>query len=128
MPTTDLVTRLRSIDNDGDADVFLARGNFKFSTGMSNTLLRNDNGTFHHLTWNDMRLTGFNGSANGITAEFLDFDLDGLQDLFVGRESFDCELWHNQGNGSFVDVAPMMNVTDCGFAKGVAVGVCPLVV
>jgi len=114
------IIKTADIDNDGDVDLYLGRGNFALIPGQSNALLRNDDGNFTLLPLPG--IASCNGSASGLTAEFLDFDLDGLQDLFVVNEMWDCELWHNQGNGSFVDVARTLNVTECGFGKGVAVG------
>ncbi|MEM7235515.1 MAG: CRTAC1 family protein, partial [Planctomycetota bacterium] len=60
-------------------------------------------------------------------AGWSDYDNDGDLDLFVGNEtnkSFraPCQLFQNQGNGTFVDVAATAGVQNFGFTKGVAWG------
>lgn len=114
------IIKAADYDNDGDLDLFIGRGNFGSARFVgNNSLLRNDGGVF---TLVDVPVDSCAGGANGITAEWVDVDLDGYLDLFVGRENPNCELWHNQGDGTFVDRAAAFGVSHCGFAKGVAVG------
>jgi hypothetical protein len=44
----------------------------------------------------------------------VDFDRDGLPDLFVvnGGEGSQCRLYHNNGDGTFTDVAPQVGLAD----------------
>ena len=64
------------------------------------------------------------------TATWLDYDGDGWLDLFVGNETraggFEdpspCELFHNNHDGTFTNVAPESRVDVVGFVKGVASG------
>ena len=47
-----------------------------------------------------------------------DYDRDGRLDLFVSNMGQECRLYHNEGGGKFVDVAPKLGVTGtaCSFA------------
>ena len=47
-----------------------------------------------------------------------DYDGDGRLDLFVSNMGQECRLYHNEGGGKFVDVAPKLGVTGpaCSFA------------
>ena len=62
-----------------------------------------------------------NGAAVG------DYDSDGWLDLFIGNESdsketHPCELYHNNGDGTFTDVASQVGVAHIGMVKGVVWG------
>jgi hypothetical protein len=119
-------------DNDGNLDVLLLRGGWERPLRLS--LLRNrGNGTFDDVTV-------ASGLAQPIATESAawgDYDNDGLLDLFVcgeylppggklpaspGDPANRCRLYHNQGNGRFVDVAPKAGVIDERCAKGSAWG------
>src|SRR5262249_6025589 len=56
------------------------------------------------------------GCAKG--AAWGDYDRDGNLDLYVSNMGQPCALFHNEGNGTFVDVAPALRVTgaDVSFA------------
>jgi hypothetical protein len=141
------------IDNDGDSDIFIT--NFG-----RNTLYRNDgndgtNGTngndgndgndgknrFTDIT----ERAGVADTLAGIGCAFLDFDNDGLLDLYVGNYlEFDPEyrlyyaadefpgplsyvgqrdiLYRNKGDGTFTDVTAEAGVLNEGRAMGVAAG------
>jgi len=119
-------------DNDGNLDVLLLRGGWERPLRLS--LLRNrGNGTF-----DDVTVTS--GLAQPIATEAAawgDYDNDGMLDLFVcgeylppggqssasrGDPSNRCRLYHNQGNGRFVDVAAKAGVINERCAKGSAWG------
>ena len=111
-------------DNDGDVDLLVLRGAWMGEEGrMPNSLLRNNgNGTFADVT----RRAGLFSLHPTHAAAFADYDNDGWLDLFVGNESgrrpHPCQLFRNQGDGRFVDVAPAVGVDHVGFVKGVAWG------
>ena len=112
-------------DNDGHRDILVLRGAWMGREGRHpNSLLRNrGDGTFVDVT-EEAGLLSFHPTQ---TAVWTDFDLDGRLDLFVGNESGEdgthpCELFHNQGDGTFRDVAADYGVAHVGFVKGVAAG------
>ncbi len=111
-------------DNDGDVDLLVLRGAWMGEEGrMPNSLLRNNgDGAFVDVT----RRAGLFSLHPTHAAAFADYDNDGWLDLFVGNESgkrpHPCQLFRNQGDGAFVDVAPAVGVAHVGFVKGVAWG------
>ena len=113
-------------DNDGYLDLLVLRGAWFGEHGQHpNSLLRNaDNGTFFDATF-----------AAGLgqdhyptqTAAWADYDLDGDLDLYIGNETTDTfvapgQLFHNQGDGTFADVAPTAGVDQYAHAKAVVWG------
>ena len=112
-------------DNDGFADVLVLRGGWFGADGLHpNSLLRNQgDGTFADVT----EVAGLLTLHPTQTAAWADYDNDGWLDLFVGNESsaeehHPCELFRNQGDGTFVDVAAEVGLDVDGFVKGVAWG------
>jgi hypothetical protein len=114
-------------DNDGFTDVLVLRGGWLGTEGrFPLSLLRNrGNGTFVDVTKAAGLLSHL---APTQTAAFLDYDGDGNLDLFVGNETtpgsppseaFPCELYHNDGDGTFTEVAREAGVDVVGFVKGV---------
>lgn len=112
-------------NNDGHVDVLILRGGWFGEGGLHpNSLLQNQgNGRFEDVT----RKAGLLSFHPTQTATFLDFDLDGRLDLYVGNESgagfpHPCELYHNNGDGTFTEVAKASGVDYRGFVKGVVAG------
>ncbi|MGH9630613.1 MAG: FG-GAP repeat domain-containing protein, partial [Bryobacteraceae bacterium] len=112
-------------NNDGHRDVFVLRGAWMGSEGhYPNSLLRNNgDGTFDDVT----ERAGILSFHPTQTAAWGDFDNDGWLDLFVGNESqgsekHPCELYRNNGDGTFTDVAERLGVANLGYVKGVAWG------
>jgi FG-GAP-like repeat/ASPIC and UnbV len=118
-------------DNDGDVDVLVLRGAWWFDAGqIRNSLLRNDgHGTFTDVTYE----AGLAEPARPTqAAAWLDYDLDGDLDLYVVNESrrdnredpadYPSQLFRNEGDGTFTDVAAQAGVTDDRYAKGVCAG------
>lgn len=112
-------------DNDGDRDVLVLRGAWRGQQGrFPNSLLRNEgNGTFTDVT-ESAGLLSFHPTQ---TAAWADFDGDGWLDLFIGNESMPgevhpTELYLNQGDGTFRDMAGPAGAAVVGFIKGVAAG------
>ncbi|MDP6761486.1 MAG: FG-GAP-like repeat-containing protein [Planctomycetota bacterium] len=114
-------------DNDGDVDVLVLRGAWLIgdSGRIPNSLLANDGrGNFTDVTFR----SGL-GEAHypSQTAAWADYDNDGDLDLFVGSEAvpsrpFPCQLFRNEGDGTFVDVAAQAGVQNGGYTKGVTWG------
>ncbi len=113
-------------DNDGDVDAVVLRGAWLGEHGRHpNSLLRNrGDGTFVDVA----HLAGL-GEAHypTQTGAFADYDNDGDLDLYLGNEHFDemdapCQLFQNQGDGTFLDVAEHAGVANRRFAKGTCFG------
>jgi hypothetical protein len=121
-------------DGDGDQDLFVLRGAWLKDLGrIRNSLLQNDgHGHFRDVT-----------SAAGLAlpacpsqaAAWGDFDGDGDLDLFVGNESrreqlsgmlpggdYPSQLFRNNGDGTFTDVATAAGTTNDRYCKGACVG------
>jgi hypothetical protein len=115
-------------DNDGFVDVLVLRGAWMLSEGrFPLSLLRNDGeGGFSDVT----RAAGLLRFAPTQTATWFDYDGDGWLDLYVGNESarvpgaavHPCELFHNDGDGTFTEVARESGVDVVGYVKAVASG------
>jgi len=123
-------------DNDGRLDVLLLRGAWEKPARMS--LLRNKGGgVFEDVTV----ATGLGEPISTESAAWGDYDNDGRLDLFVcgeyrtrpdpesGNPSSNStdprnrsRLYHNNGNGTFVDVAASAGVQNERWAKGSAWG------
>lgn len=109
-------------DNDGDNDLLVLRGGWlRQYGGHPNSLLRNrGDGTFEDVT----RPAGLLSFHPTQTGDWADFDRDGDLDLFIGNESTEgdihaCELFVNQGDGTFVERAADFGVDAKGGIKGV---------
>ena len=112
-------------NNDGFPDVLVLRGAWMGPAGhYPNSLLRsNRDGTFTDVT-EEAGLLSFHPTG---TAAWGDFDNDGWVDLFVGNESqgkenHPCELYRNNGDGTFREIARELGLADLGFVKGVIWG------
>lgn len=64
----------------------------------------NGDGTFRDVS-DPAGLRKAEGPHHGLGVIALDYDNDGRTDLYVGNDSTPNLLWHNMGNGRFVDVA-----------------------
>ena len=113
------------VDGDGDLDLLILRGAWLGVGGHHpNSLLRNDGkGHFTDVTAQAGLLTEHPTQ----TAAFADFDRDGDLDLFVGNESartelHPCELFENQGDGTFREIAKSVGLAHLGYVKGATWG------
>ena len=103
-------------NNDGHLDILVLRGGWE--TPQRKSLLRNNgNGTFTDVTV----ASGLAKTPTGTQAAvWTDIDNDGFLDLFVGNENGPAQLFHNNRNGTFDDIAEKAGVARRGFNKGVA--------
>ena len=113
-------------DNDSDLDFVVLRGAWLGENGRHpNSLVRNNgDGTFTDVTF-DAGLGEVHFPTQ--TADWADYDNDGDLDLFVGNESMTdapaaAQLFQNQGDGTFVDVAAQAGVLNDRFTKSVCWG------
>ncbi len=111
-------------DNDGFTDIFVLRGAWLGIAGHHpNSLLRNrGDGTFEDVT-EAAGLLSFNPTQ---AARWFDYNGDGKLDLFIGNESqrgdrLRCELYRNNGDGTFTECGAESGFGIIGFVKGVAV-------
>jgi hypothetical protein len=117
-------------DGDGDKDLLILRGAWLLDDGkIRNSLMQNDGtGRFRDVT----QQAGLSQPAAPTQAAcFGDFDGDGLLDLYIANESrmdqrgdgdYPSQLFHNNGEGTFTDVASIAGVTNDRYAKGVTAG------
>ena len=93
------------IDNDGDKDLFLS------NLLSANTLYRNDAGTFTNIT----ALAGITPDTYATCGvSMADVNNDGLLDIYVANRGWvgtePNQLWVNNGDGTFTDMAPAWGV------------------
>jgi hypothetical protein len=112
-------------NNDGWPDVLVLRGGWwgKFGEYPMSLLRNNGNGTFDDVT-EEAGLLSIHPTQ---TAAWADYDNDGWLDLFVGHESepsapHPSQLFHNNHDGTFTEVAVPNGLADLGYVKGVAWG------
>ncbi len=111
-------------DNDGDLDILVLRGAWLMKSGRHpNSLLRNDGGRFTDVTIE----SGLFCEHPCQAGEWGDFDRDGDLDLFIGNESskneiHPCQLFENQGDGTFRDIASEVGLAHVAFVKGASWG------
>jgi hypothetical protein len=116
-------------DNDGDVDILVLRGAWMYNAGkIRKSLLRNDlDGPARRF----VDVTAAAGLGNRVfptqAANFQDYDADGDLDLFVGAEAagknfYASELFRNNGDGTFTDVAAQAGVENIRFGKAAAWG------
>lgn len=113
-------------NNDGFKDVFVLRGAWLREYGRQpNSLLKNNgDGTFTDVTIE----SGLLSLHPTQTATWADFNNDGWVDVFIGNETTSplsqhaCELYLNNQDGTFTEVAAEAGVDIKLFVKGVTSG------
>jgi len=109
-------------DNDGFVDVLVLRGAWLGPEGHYPFSLLRNNGDF---TFTDVtEEAGLMHFKPTQTAAWFDYNGDGWLDLYVGvestgRDTMACELFRNNGDGTFTECAAESGVDYVGFIKGV---------
>ncbi len=106
-PSTGWHTQFEDVNNDGLADLFIAKGNVAEMEDFAmkdpnNLLIQGADGKFIEMGG----AAGVDSVANSRGAALADFNLDGLIDLVVVNRNQDAQVWRNvsKGAGSFVSV------------------------
>jgi hypothetical protein len=99
-------------NNDGCLDILVLRGGWE--TALRKSLLRNNcNGTFTDVTVE----AGLGLPTTTETAVWVDINNDGFLDLYVGNENEPNQLFLNNGNGTFKDIAKSSGTDLSGVSK-----------
>lgn len=119
-------------DNDGDIDVLVLRGAWLGQYGRHpNSLLRNNGPSSDGwITFTDVTFDAGLGEVHYPTqsASWADYDNDGDLDLYIGNEANQLlsdapnQLFRNNGDGTFTDIAVKAGVQDFGPTKAVIWG------
>jgi len=119
-------------DRDGWLDIYFClyayyqgTGQYKYPSpyhdaenGPPNSMMRNNrDGTFRDVT----RECGLsqNNTRYSFACGWTDYDRDGWPDLYVVNDFGRKNLYHNNGDGTFTDVAPQAGVEDVGAGMSV---------
>ena len=98
-PSTGWHAAWGDVDDDGDADLFIAKGNVDQMPDMAmadpNDLLLNDGGTFRAVA----EAAGVASAERGRGAALVDLDGDGRLDLAVVNRRAPLEVWRNVTDG-----------------------------
>ncbi len=112
-------------NNDGHLDFMILRGAWLRLGNYPNSLLRNNgDGTFTDVT----EESGIISRHPTLSAAWADFNNDSYLDCFIANENFPgtpdspCELFLNNGNGTFTNISNEVNADLSGLFKGVAIG------
>jgi hypothetical protein len=95
------------IDNDGDLDLFIGNESSSRIRCPSQLFLNQGDGTFVEAG----ARAGVQNFAYAKGCSFGDYDNDRFPDLYVSNLASDNRLYHNRGDGTFVDVAKDLGVT-----------------
>jgi hypothetical protein len=105
------VAAVADVDNDGDLDLFLGYEGEELaneSKYASRLFLNHGDGTFDDVT----EKAHVENSHYCKGAAFADYDGDRLPDIYVSNLRAPNRLYHNNGDGTFTDVAATLGVQD----------------
>jgi hypothetical protein len=100
------------LDNDGSQDFYVVKGSTKDKPEHEHDLMMNNgDGTFQNLAQGELLAIGHRGRGGYA----VDYDVDGDLDLFMtsfhrGANDFGNMLFRNNGDGTWVDVAPAAGI------------------
>lgn len=107
-PSTGWHAEFADVDNDGRADLFIAKGNVDQMPGMAmqdpnNLLMQRGDGTFVEMSVP----AGVASAERSRGAALVDFDQDGRLDLIVSNRRAPLELYRNitEGTGNWLTIA-----------------------
>ena len=110
------------VNNDGKIDLYLSRGgwfgNIYPSARAKNTLLVNQGGG--QFVDESAKYSIDQRKSFNVSAQWVDFDLDGWVDLFVCNENRTVDLFRNRGGKGFEEVAGKLGLRNQGICKGSA--------
>ncbi len=117
-------------DGDGWLDLYVSnrtgtfRPDFTPSTEPNRLYRNKGDGTFEEVA---VALGVDQGAAPTLTAAFVDYDLDGDADLYIGNDKgTGCVQWANvlfrNDGGTFTDVTAASNTESCTDTMGIAIG------
>ena len=117
-------------NNDGWPDILVLRGAWwgKFGDYPCSLLRNNGPNAQGQITFTDVtEAAGLLSAHPTQTAAWADYDNDGFLDLMLGHESsvedpHPSELFHNNGDGTFTDIAGKAGLANLRYVKGVAWG------
>jgi len=93
-------------DNDGDLDLYLANESGQWIRSPSQLFRNNGDGTFADVATE----AGVENVRYGKSAKWGDYDGDRFPDLYVSNLGAENRLYHNNGDGTFTDVARELGV------------------
>lgn len=110
LPSTAWHDEFADVNNDGLADLFVAKGNVDAmvdfaSRDPSDLLVQQPDGTFVE----EADAAGITSFAKARGAALVDFNLDGMLDLVVVNRNENIGLWRSVGWGNAAEPAPMGN-------------------
>jgi len=88
-------------DNDGDLDLFIGNAN-----GQSLLFQNDGSGQFQDVT----SISGISVTNQVRGCSWVDYDRDGFLDLYVGLLHVSNKMYRNNGDGTFINIAPTIGV------------------
>ena len=100
-------------DKDGDLDLYVGNERLREGRYAPSQLFRNDGGKFTDVA----QAAGVTNMRFSRGVSWADYDRDGDWDLYVSNMGEENRLFQNQGDGTFLDVAPRLGVHQQGSAN-----------